>query len=107
MTSYKQVNAGESNPWLPVFWCFPALVAFGLFLLSFPIDREVPFWPHLQIVELFAIWFVFVAPASTLAATVLLIVRRRHTTSLPKLVGWVAIAVSILANAFVLLGMAG
>lgn len=90
-----------------MFWCLPALAAFAIFLFSFPIDRQVPFWPHLQIAEIFAMWFVFVTPATTVAAIVLLIMRRRRTTALPKSVGWLAVTVSVLANAFILLGMAG
>lgn len=77
---FWRVTSRESKPWLPVFWCFPALGAFALFLLSFPIDRKVPLWPHLQIAEIFAMWFVFVAPVTTIAAIVLLIMRRRRTT---------------------------
>ena len=90
-----------------MFCCFPSLVAFAPFLVSFPIDRQVPFWPHLQIAEIFAMWFVLVTPATTIAAIVLLIMRRRRIATLPKSVGWLAVTVSILANAFVLLGMAG
>lgn len=101
------MTAREDKPWLPVFWCFPALVAFALFLASFPIGRQIPFWPHLQIAEIFAMWFVFVTPATTIAAIVLLIMRRRGTNTLPKLIGWLAVTMSLLANAFVLLGMAG
>ena len=33
----------------PVFLlCLPALGGFMLFLFSFPIDRQIPFWPRLK-----------------------------------------------------------
>ena len=97
----------ESRSWRPLVWYFPSLGGSALFLFSFPIDRRIPFWPHLQIAEIFAYWFVFVAPVTTVIVTVLLVTRRRHTPRLPKVIGWLAIVTSLLANAFVLLGMAG
>jgi hypothetical protein len=97
----------RSRSWRPLFWCFPSLGGLALFLCSFPIDRQIPFWPHLQIAEIFAYWFVFIAPVTTVIATVLLVMRRRRIPRLPKVVGWLAISMSVLANAFVLLGMAG
>ena len=107
MTLPEQSIPHGNKQWLALFWCFPSLMGFLLFLVSFPLDRQVPVWPHLQIAEIFALWFVFIAPAATVAATVLLITRRRRTARLPKVLGWVAISLSMLANAFVLLGMAG
>jgi len=97
----------KSRSWRPLVWCFPSLGGLALFLFSFPIDPQIPFWPHLQIAEIFAYWFVFVAPVATVIATVLIVMRRRHIPRLPKVIGWLAIVTSLLANAFVSLGMAG
>src|ERR1700679_1524897 len=52
-------------------------------------------------------WFVFIAPVTTVIATVLLVMRGRRIPRMPKVIGWLAIVMSVLANAFVLLGMAG
>lgn len=57
-------------------WCLPALGGFGAFLLSFPIDRQIPFWPRLSLVEMFALWFLFVTPVATAIAIVALTKRR-------------------------------
>jgi hypothetical protein len=97
----------KANLWPAFFWSLPSLLAFALFLLSFPIDRPIPFWPRWEIAEVFAAWFVTVAPLSTLVATLLLIKRRRGSATPPRVTAWLAVVIGILANAFVLLGMAG
>jgi len=92
----------------PVFvLCLPALGGFVLFLFSFPIDRQIPFWPRLNVAEVFALWFVFVAPITTVIATVALIRRRRsaHIATFTRVLAWTAIALSVLVNVLMLLGM--
>jgi len=103
----EKVSPCETNLWPVFFWSLPCLLAFALFLLSFPIYRPIPFWPHWEIAEVFAAWFVTVTPVSTSIAIVVLIKRRRGSARPPRLIAWLAIAVSVLANAFVLVGMAG
>jgi hypothetical protein len=103
----EKVTPRKTNLW-PVFsLSLPSLIAFVLFLLSFPIYRPIPFWPHWEVAEAFAAWFVAVTPVSTLIAIVVLIKRRRGAARLPRVVAWLTIAVSVLANVLVLLGMAG
>ena len=92
----------------PIFvWCLPALGGFVMFLLSFPIDRQIPFWPRLSFAEIFTMWFLFVAPIATIIAAVALIRRRRsaHIATFTRVLAWTTIAVSVLVNAFVLVGM--
>src|SRR5258708_7082369 len=70
--------------------CLPALLGFALFLLSFPIDRVIPFWPHLSLAVVFLLWFLFVAPITTATAFVKFNRGRRRAifpTSL-ALLGW-------------------
>jgi hypothetical protein len=90
-----------------VVWCLPALGGFGVFLLSFPINRRIPFWPHLSLAETFTLWFIFVVPITTIIATVVLIRARRstHIAIFTRVSLWATIAVSFLVNAFVLVGM--
>ncbi len=57
-------------------WCLPCLLGLVVFLFSFPIDRRIPFWPHLTIVEIFFMWFLFVTPITTVIAFVVLMKRR-------------------------------
>ena len=107
MIPTENVAPRETNLW-PVFFCsLPCLLAFVSFLFSFPIDRPIPFWPHWEIAEIFAAWFVTVAPVSTLIAIVVLIKRGRGSARPPRVIASLTIAVSILANAVVVLGMAG
>jgi len=77
------------------------------FLFSFPIDRQVPFWPHLELDEIFALWFFFFTPITTAIAIVMLIKRGRieRISPLLKSLLWAAIALSLLVNAFILLGV--
>jgi hypothetical protein len=92
----------------PIFaWCLPALGGFVMFLLSFPIDRHIPFWPRLSFAEILTLWFLFVAPIATIIAVVALIRRRRsaHIATFTRVLAWTIIAVSVLVNAFVLVGM--
>ncbi|HLW86385.1 MAG TPA: hypothetical protein VKR60_14295 [Candidatus Sulfotelmatobacter sp.] len=88
-------------------WCSPSLLGFALFLVSFPIYRVIPFWPRLSLAEIFLYWFVFITPVTTLIGTVILIKRRRRVATLPKVMAWFTITVSVLANLFVILGMIG
>ena len=93
---------------LPVFfWCLPALGGFVLFLFSFPIDRQIPFWPSLSIAELFTLWFLFITPVTTVVAIIVLIKRRKiiHLPRFFRFFAWSAIVTSVLLNAFVLVGM--
>ncbi|HEY6388624.1 MAG TPA: hypothetical protein VIX91_23345 [Candidatus Acidoferrum sp.] len=90
----------------PVFvWCLPTLGGFVMFLLSFPIDRHIPFWPRLSFAEILTLWFLFVAPIATIIAVVALIRRRRSAHIATRVLAWTMIAVSVLVNAFVLVGM--
>lgn len=88
-------------------WCSPSLLGLASFLVSFPIYRRTPFWPHLEIAEIFAFWFVFITPVTTVVAIVIFIRRWGGTKGLLRIIGSLAVSVGVLANAFVLLGMAG
>jgi len=103
----EQAEPPKTNLWPVFFLSLPCLLAFALFLLSFPIDRPIPFWPHWEIAETFAAWFATVTPVSTLIAVAVLIKRRRGSARPPRVIAWLTITVSVLANAFVLVGMAG
>jgi hypothetical protein len=108
------VNSGQPSfrkdtMWLSLRWCLPALCGFLAFLFSFPIYRQIPFWPHMDIAEIFAMWFVLVTPVTTLIAIITVIKRRRagDMTTRVRLLTWAVIALCLVINAFVLLGMAG
>lgn len=92
------------GPWTVPLLCMPCLLAFALFLVSFPIDRKIAFWPHLTIGEIYLHWFLFVTPISTLIAFIVLIKRRVQAS---KFLAWLLVIVSVLANAFVILGFVG
>jgi len=74
-----------------------------MFLLSFPIDRKIPFWPHWNLAELFSVWFLFVTPISTLVAFIVLV--RRRWMGASSMFAWVLLIASVAVNALVLLGL--
>jgi hypothetical protein len=103
----KEILACQNKIWVPLWWCLPSLLGFAAFLLSFPIDRRIPFWPHLNLAEIYALWFLSIAPFATIIAVVTVVKRKRTSGATPtaKMLTWAAIAVSLILNAFVLLGM--
>jgi hypothetical protein len=97
----------RSKIWSPLLWCLPSLLGFALFLVAFPIDRRIPFWPRWDLAEIFTLWFLLITPVATLIAIVKLTKRKRRSCASPfaKSLAWGVIAVSLLVNAFVLFGM--
>jgi hypothetical protein len=95
--------------WPSLRWCLPCFLGFLAFLFSFPIYRQIPFWPHLSIAEIVVMWFGLITPVTTLIAIITLIKRRRAggMTTWVKLLAWTVIALCLIINAFVILGMAG
>ena len=89
--------------WAVPLWCLPCLLAFALFFFSFPIDRKVPVWPHLNLAELYSLWFLFVTPITTLVAFIVLIRRRWMGPS--SILAWFLVIASFVVNALVLLGL--
>jgi hypothetical protein len=106
MTSQEQPLS--RNKVVAVFnWCLPCLLGAVLFLFSFPIDRSIPFWPHMMIVEIFFLWFLFVTPPATVIALVVFMKRKRSDAipTFTKSLIWTTLALSILVNAFMLIGL--
>ena len=91
------------KPWTVPLWCLPCLLAFLLFFFSFPIDRKIPFWPHLNLAELYALWFLLVTPISTFVAVIVL--ARRRWMGGSSILAWFLVIVSVVVNAVVLLGL--
>lgn len=89
------------GPWAVPLLCLPCLVAFTLFVFSFPLDRKIPFWPH-HLAELYSLWFLFVTPISILVALIVLVRRRVGGSSI---LAWVLVIASVVVNAFVLLDL--
>jgi hypothetical protein len=106
MTS-EEVVLRENKLWPILLWSSPSWLGFALFLVSFPIDRVIPFWPHLSLAEIFVYWFGLITPVTTMTGIVILVKRRRSLATLPKVIASLTIVISVLANLFVLLGMIG
>jgi hypothetical protein len=109
VASSEKALQDQSKTWAPLWWCLPSLFGFLTFLFAFPIDRRIPFWPHISLAEVFTLWFLFMAPVATITAIVTLMkcIRAGRIAPGAKLLVWIAIAVSLVVNAFILLGMAG
>jgi hypothetical protein len=105
----QEPSSRKGAMWLSLRWCLPSLLGFLAFLFSFPIDRQIPFWPHQSIAEIFVQWFGLITPVTTLIAIITLIKRRRAVgmTLWVKLLAWTVIALCLIINAFVILGMVG
>lgn len=90
-------------------WCLPCLLGSVVFFFSFPIDRRIPFWPHLMIVDIFYLWFLFVTPVATVIAFVVFTKRRRLgvIAKSTKSLIWATVTVSVLVNAFMLFAIWG
>jgi len=93
--------------WTALVWCLPSLLGFALFLLSFPIDRQIPFWPHLSLADIFTLWFLFIMPITTVIAIAMLIKRGRagRIAVFLRILAWLVITFSVLANMLILVGM--
>jgi hypothetical protein len=97
----------ETEIWPVLALCAPTFLGFALFLVSFPIDRQLPVWPRLNLVEVFTLWFIFVTPVTTITAIVSLLRRKRRgrIPRLPYFLLWSAIAVCFVVNALMVLGL--
>jgi len=107
MDSFEDTPVRQGKVWTALVWCLPSLLGFALFLLSFPIDRQIPFWPHLSLAEIFTLWFFFITPVTTVIAIVVLIKRGRlgRIALFGRVLAWLVITFSVLANVFILVGM--
>lgn len=88
-------------------WCLPTLLGVAAFLISFPIDRRIPFLPHLSIAEAFCAWFLLVTPAATTTGVVKLTRGSRlgQITTTAKWLLLTVIAIAVLLNVFLLFGL--
>jgi len=107
VTKSEVMPLSASRNWFPFLCCLPSLLGLLVFLLAFPIDRRIPHWFPLNLAEVFTLWFLFITPVTTVIAIVTLV---KHTAKTPailftKLVTWMAVVISSLTNALVLLGM--
>jgi hypothetical protein len=109
MTDLEETSSRNGKIWLSFCLCLPSLLGFLAFLFSFPINRQISFWPHEAIAEIFVKWFLFITPLTTVIAVITLIKQRQANEMIfrVKLLSWVAVVVSLIVNAIVLLGMSG
>jgi hypothetical protein len=105
MTALEKESVTASETRRPLWWCFPSLFGFLGFLFSFPIDRSLPFWPNRNLGEIFTLWFLFITPVATLIAIVTLIRNKKGLRRSVRWFYWTMIALSVIVNAFVLVGM--
>lgn len=108
MATLRQPILRQSAVLAALAWCLPSLLGFVLFLFSFPIDRTIPFWPQLNLAELYFFWFLFVTPVTTVVAFVRFIKRKRTSriALLHSVLAWTMLIASVLANLFMLVGLA-
>jgi hypothetical protein len=107
MASSEETRIRQNKVSTALVWCLPSLLGFALFLLSFPIYRQIPFWPHLSLADIFALWFLFITPITTVIAIVMLI-KRGHSERIAVLIrmlAWLVITFSVIANILILVGM--
>ena len=75
--------------------------------MSFPIDREIPFWPHWTFAEAFFLWFIFISPITIFIGFVVYLKRRKHGRIRPliRFAMWTTLTLSLVVNGFMLLGL--
>jgi hypothetical protein len=107
MASSEETFSRQGKVGAALVWCLPSLLGFALFLLSFPIDRQIRFWPFLSLADIFALWFLLITPVTTVIAIVMLIKRGRsgRIAVFIRVLAWLMITFSVLANVLILLGM--
>jgi hypothetical protein len=107
MASSERALLPEIEVWPVLAFCTPVLLGFALFFVSFPIDRQIPFWPHLNLAELFMLWFFFITPVTTVSAVVTLIKRERRVriSLFTQFLLWTTVTVCWAINAFMWLGL--
>jgi hypothetical protein len=91
--------------WPVLAWCLPSLLGLGLLLLSLSLAEKTVLSGPLY--NSCFVWFLFVAPVTTLIA-VLVFVRRKRTgriAILPTLLACAVLFASTLADLFALLGL--
>ena len=62
MATPEPTLSGEIKFRTVLLWCFPSLLGFLFFLFSFPIGRSIPFWPRVNVAEVFFFWFLIITP---------------------------------------------
>jgi hypothetical protein len=107
MVTLHATNRATERFWLPLYWCLPTLLGFVVLLFSFPINRHIPRWFPLSLAEIFALWFLLVAPATTVYA-IFILLKRPRSTERPlhaKLLVSSVVIVSVILDALVFLGL--
>jgi hypothetical protein len=96
----------QTRAWRVLAWCLPTLLGAAAFLCAFPIDRQIPSWPRLNIAEVFCAWFLFATPAATMIAIVKFTRDSKlgHFTRITKWLLRAVITVAILLNLLLLFG---
>ena len=102
---YEVFKTRESNGLEALLWCLPALMVFFLMFAVLPFYSHVPLLPNLLLVDVFFVWFLFVAPVTTVKA--MRVLNRTPRVGVVYWVARVAIAVSVLANILVLISRFG
>jgi hypothetical protein len=103
VTASAKADSLAVKAWAAPLWCLPCFLTFALFLFSFPIDRKIPVWPHLNLAELYSLWFLFVTPFTTLVAFIVLFRSRWMWPS--SILAWFLVIASFVVNALVLFGL--
>ena len=98
---------GRGKAWWVLAWCLPTLLGVAAFLAAFPIDRQISFWPRLNIAELFCAWFLFVTPSTTTVALVKFtkLSKLGYITRTAKWLLSAVITVAVLLNVLLLFGL--
>jgi hypothetical protein len=96
----------QTRAWRVLAWCLPTLLGVAAFLFAFPIDRQIPFLPRLNIAEVFCAWFLFATPVATTVAIVKFTKDSKlgQITRIAKWLLWAVITVAILLNLLLLFG---
>jgi hypothetical protein len=90
-----------------LFLCSPTLVGLILFAFSFPLRRHLPLLTNWTYSDIFFIWWVLVAPLSTIGAIALFFSKeyRHRQNSFGKIFGVLILIVTAVVNSFLAYAM--
>ena len=100
--SIERKPGGLKFPRSVLFLCSPTLVGSILFAFSFPLRRQIPLSTSWTYSDIFFIWWVLVAPLSTIGAIALFFSReyRHRQNSFGKIFGVLLLVVTAVINSF-------
>jgi hypothetical protein len=105
--SIERKPGGLKFPRSVLFLCSPTFVGLILFAFSFPLRRHIPLSTNWTFSDIFFIWWVLIAPLSTIGAIALFFSKeyRHRQSSFGKVIGVLVLVVTVVINSYLAYAM--